>query len=223
MKFVFLSAYEVFGIAQGTSDPDVVLFDSSNPKTKVIVTRQLSKYWPILDRHVALNMMLMMGFVGKPLSDDFNVRLEEQIRLVGDRRSKSIGSNGILIIEIQGDIDAEVKEPKHINDDYVLCFDAYDKKSLHSQLQIQIAPILVAVRIGGSRNYELESIGSGSYLIDSEGKIIYSSSFESGNANAYVSSKLTIEQIARAQEDIKLLLGDKNINSVFKLFAHSLE
>jgi hypothetical protein len=223
MKFVFLSAYRILGIAQRPTDADVLLFEEPNLQTRVVITSQMTEYWFVLDRHIALASMLLMGLVGQPLSDEFNTRLEEQISVVRNSRSKSLGSDGILIIEIKGDINADVKEPMHVIGDYVVCFDAYDKKCLHSGLQDRVASILVALRIGGPRRYELENIGTGSYLINTEGRIVHSFSIEVGTPNVYMSSPLNTEQVKMLREDIALLFGDEKITRVVRLFSHSLE
>ncbi|MGH7429801.1 MAG: hypothetical protein ACREJ4_15805 [Candidatus Methylomirabilaceae bacterium] len=127
------------------------------------------------------------------------------------------------MIEARGDIQAVLKEPVREVGDFVLCFDALDKKVLSAALQPRIASVLAAVRIGGAGSYELRRVGSGSYLLDPDGKVIHSFSLEGGEVTAYVSYPLREEQVVRVQEDIELILANQQLTRAIQLFAHSLD
>jgi hypothetical protein len=110
--------------------------------------------------------MMMRGMIGQTLSADFSHNLAAEVEGVRQRRQASLAADGVLVIEVRGDTDAALKEPIRTIEDFVLCFDALDKKALSAALQPRIASILAAVRIGGAGSYELRRAGSGSLLSD---------------------------------------------------------
>ncbi|MFI5247315.1 MAG: hypothetical protein ACHQWV_02040, partial [Nitrospirales bacterium] len=82
MKYVFLTAHQVLGIAHKDEDPGLVLFEGREPDTRVVVTRQLDHHRAILDRQLALASMLSRGMIGQPLSLDFPENLAKEIDAV---------------------------------------------------------------------------------------------------------------------------------------------
>jgi hypothetical protein len=222
MQFVFLSAHKVLGITHRSGDPDVLLFNAAEPQTKVILTRNLYQHWHILDRHVALASMMLGGMFGRS-PGEFSERLEQEMQAVRERRSKTVGSDSVLLIEIRGEIDVNIRDPKREVDDLILCFDAYDKKELKISLQNRVAAILAAMRIGGKSEYGLESIAEDSYLLKPDGKVVYSFSLELGTPTLYVSSPITDEDVSQIHQHIELILKEKNLLDVVRLFAYSLD
>ncbi|MGH7331203.1 MAG: hypothetical protein ACREKS_00365 [Candidatus Rokuibacteriota bacterium] len=223
MRYVLLTAHQVLGIAHKNDAPDVVLFEGRDPDTRVLVTRKLDHHLAVLDRQLALASMMMRAMIGQALSSDFPEKLAKEIEAVRQRRARSLAADGVLVIEARGDIQAVLKEPVREVGDFVLCFDALDKKVLSAALQPRIASVLAAVRIGGAGSYELRRVGSGSYLLDPDGKVIHSFSLEGGEVTAYVSYPLREEQVVRVQEDIELILANQQLTRAIQLFAHSLD
>ena len=127
MNFVFLSAHKVLGISQKTDAPDVLLFEGLDPSTRALITANLDAHWHVLDQHIALASMILRGLVGKTQKSDFEERLEKEIEGIRERRAKTLANDGILLIEIRGELEVDIKNPKQEVGDLVLCFSAYDK------------------------------------------------------------------------------------------------
>ena len=223
MQFVFLSAHKVLGIVHKVGAPDLVLFEGTDPTMTVSVTSNLDTHWRVLDRHVALASMMLRGMVGQQLAGEFQDNLTHQIEAARKHRSESLGGDGILVIEVRGELDVALKELIREIDDYVLCFDAFDKKALRARLQTQVSAVLAALRIGAGGAYEFENVGDGSYAITSAGKIVHSFSPEFGTASLDVSSPLKDGQAARVAADIRLILGSGDLGRVARLHAQSLD
>ena len=223
MDFVFLSAHKVFGISQKTEAHQVHLFEGLDPSTSALITGNLDAHWHLLDQHIALASMILRGLVGKTQKSDFEERLEKEIEGIRERRAKTLGNDGILLIEIRGDLEVDIKNPKREVGDLVLCFDAYDKKQLKANLEKRIATVLAAVRIGGAGKYQLEKIADGSYLLAPNGKIIHSFSEEVGTITAYKSSPISDTQKTTIHQYIDQLSKETNLASVVPLFVHSLD
>jgi hypothetical protein len=223
MEFVFLSASKVLGINHKSGEPDKLLFEAADPRTKVLITRNLDQNWYILDRQAALATMMLMGMIGQSSTSEFSERLEQKVQEIREHRNKTLGHDGILLIEIRGEIDATIKEPKNEVDDLVLCFDAYDKKELKAILQNQVAAIFAAVRISGNGKYELEKVSEGSYLVQPDGRVVHSFSIEFGGATVYTSAPIDEEDIFKIRKHIDLILKEKELVRVVRLFAYSMD
>lgn len=222
MEFVFLSAHKVFGIVKKDDEPDVVLFQGTDPKMTVSITSDLDKHWHILDRHGALATMMLRGLLNQPLPGEFQDNLAHQIAAARKRRSDALGIDGLLVIEIRGELDVTLKAPREI-DDYVLCVNAYDKQELHLKLQPHVSSVLAALSMAGSGGYQFERIASGSYVITSDGKILHSFSPRLAAASVYASYALTDEQAALMKENIGLVLNSGDLGRVIRLHAQSLD
>ena len=221
MRFVFLSAHKVLGIILKPGDPDVPLIETQDGKLSVFMTGSLDKHYQILDRQTALAVMLLSGRIKQPLPSDFSDQLSDHIEVVQKQRSESAGA-GIVVVQIRGEIEAVVSDHRRDIADFILCFDAFDKKALSSQLQPTVASALAGLRIGADSDYEYEPIGSGSYLITEDGLIVHSFSAELGSLRAYVSSPLNDEQIERVKKSIELLNRSGELARVARLYAQSI-
>jgi len=175
-----------------------------------------------LDRQTALAVMLLSGRVKQPLPADFPDQLSHQIDAIRKQRADSSDRAGIVVIKICGDVEAVIGEPCRDIADFIVCFDAFDKKALHSQLQPTVASALAGLRIGARGDYEFETISSGSYLIDNVQRIVHSFTAEAGSLRAYVSSPLSAEQIVRVKNSIGLLNRSGELARVARLYSQSI-
>jgi hypothetical protein len=167
--------------------------------------------------------MLLTGSVKQPLPDDFPEQLSHQIDAVRRQRSETLAGAGIVVIKMCGDVDAAIGEARRDIADFVLCFDAFDKKALRSKLQPTVVSALAGLRICGRGDYEFEAISNGSYLVTDDGRVVHSFTAEFGSLRAYVSSPLTDEQIARVRESIGLLNRSGDLARVARLYAQSID
>lgn len=223
MQFVFLAAYRVLGISHKSDYPDIELFLGSNPNTRAVITSDLDRHWLILDQQTALRTMMLKGMVGYPQAEGFEERLEQEVQAVRKQRSPVPETDGILIIEIKGESTAMVSGQATETDHFMVCFDAYDKETLKTQLQSRISAVVTALRLASNGAYKLEKIRDGSYLLSPEGKITHSFSLKMGSPTLYVSRQMADELVVRIREDVNLLLKENKLDNVMRLFAHSLD
>jgi hypothetical protein len=204
VRYTFLSAHCVQGIAHPAGEPDLTLFDDQ------------------LNRHLALLSMMLRAMIGDPLTPDFPERLAEETAKVERQRLDAIGTDPVVVIEMNGDIDAAIPSNARVIQDFFLCFDAFDKKALHDQLQSKVSAVLTALRIGADGRYEFHPVVDGSYLTTDDGQVVHSASFEAGALGMYVSSRLTAAQLAQVAVDIPLVLKAGGLERVIRLHAQSL-
>ncbi len=201
MEFVFLSAYKVFGLDFKQSDNNIILLENNNPYIKAVITRNIDDQFYYLDRQVALSEMLLIGGIsGLSRDDGYKEKLDNKIQIIQEKRKKSLGRDCIIVIELRENIDAEVKELKQEFEDFIVCFNAYNKEEQIKKIQDRIAAILAAVRIAGGTEYEFEHIKDGSYLINPDGKIIHSFSFQPGSPRLVRSETVTESLVEKAKK-----------------------
>jgi hypothetical protein len=206
MRYTFLSAHCVQGIAHPTGEPDVTLFDDPARGIRVVLTADAVPRLHLLNR---------------PLADDFASMLTTETEKVERQRRDSIGTDPVVVIEITGHVDAQVPQGAREVQDFILCFDAFDKKALKAQLQSEVSAILSALRTGTGQPLEFRQVSDGSYLEAEDGRVVHSASFEAGALGAYVSRRLTAEQQAQVAGDIRLALKAGTLERVMRLHAQS--
>ncbi len=88
----------------------------------------------------------------------------EKIAEIEKQRLDSAGTNGVVIIQVIGDVVASIPSDARAIGDLLLCFDAFDKMALRIRLLPQVSSVLTALRLGGRGNYKFRSFAEGSYL-----------------------------------------------------------
>lgn len=223
MNFVFLSAYKVLGISKPPKVSDIVLFEETDPSTKVLITRDLDAHWYVLDRHLAITSMFFRGMAFDQQKGELEEQLEKEISTIRENRAKTVGRDAILFIKIRGNIETNSRAPKQEFGGIELYYDAYDKNGLRSSLQNRLSGILTAVRIGGNNEYQFEKVGEGSYLIASDGKLIHSISVEGFAPTINTSRPISDDQTVTIGSFIQQIPKEENLDRVVRLFAYSLD
>lgn len=222
MRYTFLSAHCVEGIAHPIGEPDLVLFDGRAKGVRVLLTSDAIPHLQLLNRQMALVSMMLRVMIGNPLAGDFPELLVRETEQVERQRRDSIGSDPVIIVEISGSVEAQIPANAREIQDFVLCFDAFDKKALKTRLQSEVSAILTALRIGTGEPLEFRQVADGSYLVADDGKVVHSASFEARNVGVYVSRRLTKEQQAQVANDMSLALEAGVLERVMRLHAQSL-
>ncbi|MBS1140150.1 MAG: hypothetical protein H6R13_1603 [Proteobacteria bacterium] len=222
MRYTFLSAHSVQGIVHQDVEADLVLFDDRSQGIRVVLTGNANAHLRLLNRALALLSLMLRGKIGDPLTPDFTERLAEETAKVERQRLDAIGTCPVVVIEVEGDVDASLPTNARLIQDFFLCFDAFDKKALRDQLLTKVSAVLTAIRIGADNQYEFRPLADGSYLTTNDGQVVHSASLEGGSAELYVSSKLTEAQRTRVAIDILLVLTARGLERVISLHAQSL-
>jgi hypothetical protein len=222
MQFTFLSAHSVHGIVLKPDAADLVLYDDPKAGLRVTVTANLNQHLHVVNRQHALIPMILRSMIGEPLGDTFDRNLAEHLARIETKRIDAAGTDGVVVVQVTGDVIASIPGNARSIKDFILCFDAFDKKALSSRLLPHISAVLTALRLGGSRRYEFRSLAEGSYLTTADGVIVHSFSIENSAAGVYVSSPLNDAQVEQIARDIPLILKANTLERIVRLFAHSL-
>lgn len=222
MRYTFLSAQCVQGIVHPSGEPDLALFEDQSKGIRVTLTATANAHLQLLNRQLALLSMMLGAMIRDPLPADFSDRLTAEMAKIERQRLDAIGTDPVVVIEVNGEIDAAVPSNARTIQDFVLCFDAYEKKALRDQLQSKVSAVLTALRIGARGTYEFRSLAEGSYLTTDTRQVVHSAQFDAGSLGVYVSSKLTHPQRTQVTADIPLVLKADGLERVILLHAHSL-
>lgn len=222
MRYTFLSAHCVQGIAHPVGEPDVVLFDDRAKGIRVLLTSDAVPHLHLLNRHLALLSMMLRAMIGTPLAGDFPDLLTGEIAKVEHQRREATANDPVVVVEITGQVEAKVPANARDVQDFVLCFDAFDKKALKTRLQSEISAVLTALRLGTGEPLEFRLLADGSYLVADDGRVVHSASAEAGGVGMYVSRRLSEGQRAHIATDMALALKAGAIERVMRLHAQSL-
>jgi hypothetical protein len=222
MRYTYISAHCVQGIAHPVGEADVMLFHDEAKGLRVLLTADAIPHLHLLNRHLALLSMMLRALVGTPLGADFPELLASETAKVERQRRDAVGSDPVVLVEISGEIEAQVPANAREILDFILCFDAFDKKALKARLSSQVSAVLTALRLGTAEQLEFRQVSDGSYLTTDEGRIVHSASAEAGNLGMYVSRRLSEQQRERIAADIPLTLNAGSLERVMRLHAQSL-
>lgn len=222
MRYVFFSAHCVQGISHPSGSADLVLLTDAQRGIRAVLTADAIQHLHLLNRHLALLSMMMRAMIKDPLPDEFPGLLAREIERVERQRRDLIGGDAVVIVELTGQIEAQIPLNARQIQDFILCFDAFDKRALKAKLRSQVSAVLTGLRIGAGDPLRFREIMDGSCLLADDGRVIHSVSVEGGNPSGYVSRPLNTERQAQVGSDMSLALRAGALERVMRLHAQSL-
>lgn len=217
MKYTYTAAWVVIGgISLRDEDPPITLVKSDN--IEFILTRDPDSFLVRVDEATAVGRLMLKGLIGQRAAGDFPSALTVEVDEIKAERTRSSGSNAVLLTQAHGDVAAEIKGPHHEHDTFVVAFDVVDKNALIQAHQADIEAIKTAVAFESETPSRFSKIGDGVCLFTEEGKPVYSISFEM-SADISVSTPVSPEAAERITARYVSLKQENDLNSVQRLFS----
>ena len=217
MHYFYKAAWSVFGGILLPNDAQPInLYISAC--CRFVLTNNFDMLFADIDRGSALGRLMLKGLVGTRGVVDFPVALEAEIKEIKAKRAKKVGSQAVLVVEANGEIDAVVKEPFREYNDFIVTFDAVDKQAVARIHRAEIQAMKLAVAFESKVPSRFAFLGEDTYLKNGAGKLVYSINF-STSAEATVSTTLSTEGTARISERYVMLQEANEIESVERLFS----
>jgi len=223
LRFKHIAAYQIQGITAESVKDDVILVDLERDGICAFLTSDLDTTLYIIDRGFALETLMLKSVFRKRKEGKFASILQEEINEIQSSRRDRIRRYAVLVIDIEGGIDAELRELMKDFDDFVIYFDGFDKESLRSQNQDVISAIVASLSLTIPKIEKIEKLQEGSYLFDDKGKIIYSFNKSLGQVEVVISSPLSSETEKLTQKYASILIHKTDLLRVAKLFIQSLD
>lgn len=221
MQYKYIAAYCVHGMVMSGDHGTVTVLQELG--VHAYLTRDVNGPLAFIDRQTAIgHLMLGVVFTGLSMAPDPKTVRERKIAEIVESRAQRNKTDGYLVVELDGEIDAIIPPRYERVEDFRVCFDAYDKKALSASVQPSVASVVSAVRLGGATDYRFELITQGSYLIDDSGSVVHSISISGGTAELTVGRALSAEQITVMRELISPLYQSPELAPAIDLHAQSL-
>lgn len=222
MRCTYISAHCVQGIAHPIGEADITLYEDRDTGLRVLLTSNAMPHLALLNRHLALVSMMFRAKIRDPIAPGFPDLLAAETEKVDRQRLDSIGGDPVIVIQVESDVEAAIPEAAREILDFIVCFDAFDKKTLKTNVRSRVAAILTAIRLGVAKSLEFRRVADGSYLISDDGRVVHSASVEFSAGRGYVSNQLSELQRGRVALDIPLALMAGSLERVLRLYAQSL-
>lgn len=217
MRYVYKAAWSVVGGINLSKDAQPIdLFKSEH--CRFVLTNNPDILFADIDRGTAVGRLMLKGFVGPRNADNSHVALEAEIAEIQAERAKRIGSQAVLIVETNGEIDAEIRGPFREHEGFIVTFDAVDKKAMVRIHRSEIEAMKLAVASESEAPSRFAALGDGSYLVNEAGTIVYSINF-SMSGEVTVSTRLSAEVSGRISTRYTMLQKANNMESVQRLFS----
>ncbi len=222
MQYEYLSIYKISGLTLAPDSGDTELYANADGSFKAILSGNINSYCNEIDRSKALGYLMLRGMVGQDQGKDQTSILESEIAKIRESRNKEINSAAILIINAKGAIDANLTEQSNETADYIIGFDVFDKKQITTTYNHDVNAVLAALFLAAeSENLQIIKVCQDAYLINPQGKPIYSISF-SLSGEAYCSSRTTPGFIEKAQSLSCGLISEKYLPRVISLLMQAI-
>jgi hypothetical protein len=217
MHYIYKAAWSVVGGINLPKDARPIdLYQSEH--YRFVLTNNPDILLADIDRGTAVVRLMLKGLVGQRGAADFPVALEAQIEEIKAERAKKVGSQAVLVVEANGEIEAEIKEPLREHEGFVVTFDAVNKQAVARIHQAEIEAMKLAVAFESETPSRFAALGDGTYLTNEAGKIVYSISF-SMSGEGTVSTGLSAEGAGRISARYAMLQKANDVESVERLFS----
>jgi hypothetical protein len=222
MQFTYQCAYKVKGILHAGTKPDLHVLTNPSMDLSVTVCGDLVPHWKVLNRQLAIATLMLQGGLGKP-PEEFKRLLAAEIEKLDAQMAQSAALEGFVVVTAHGAVEASLPEKLVRVDDYVVCFDAYDKDAIKREVRPKVSATLTALRIALERPCKFEFVTEGSYLSTTEGEIIHSYSASFGGASAYVAAEVTEPEASVIAQYIQRISNAASFDKPLRLHTESLE
>ena len=217
MKYIYTAAWAIIGgITIGEESPLIELTGSQCPR--FILTKDPDPYLAKVDEASAVGRLMLKGLVGQHESTDFQSALTLEVEEIKAERKKKVGSRTVLLFQVQGEIEASVKDPFREHETFIVTFDAIERNQVRQLHKAEIEAIKVAIALENDTPLRFTCLADGTYLLDDSGKPVYSISL-SVSGEGTVSTPLSEEAVARIGARYAALKQKRALDSVNRLFS----
>lgn len=221
MRYTYTAAWAVIGgISLREEDPSITLVSSE--RADFILTRDPDSFLSRVDEATAVGRLMLKGLIGQRGTGDFPALFAAEVDEIKAERKKKSGTNAVLLTQVHGDVDAEIRDPHHEHDTFIVAFDVVNKTTLIQARQADIEAIKTAVAFESETPSRFAKIADGVCLFTEAGKPVYSISFEM-SADISVSTPLFSEAAARISARYVALNQENDLDSVERLFSQMAE
>ena len=217
IRYSHTAAWSVIGgISPPNDSQPIELFHSKN--CRFVLTRDPDSLLTTIDRGTALDRLMLKDLVGQRGTAESPVAIEAEIEEIKAERKKKAGSQAVLVVEAQGEIDTVIKEPLREYEGFVVTFDAIDKQAVRRAHQSEIEAMKVAIAFESEVPSRFAVLAEDTYLTNGSGKTVYSISF-SASVGGTFSSSLSTEGVGRISARYAMLQRANDVDSVQRLFS----
>lgn len=221
MHYIYKAAWSVVGGIHLPKDAQPIeLYRSEH--YRFVLTNNPDILLGDIDRGSAVGWLMLKGLVGQRDTADFHVALEAEIEKIKAERAKKVGSRAVLIVEANGEIDAEIKEPLREHEGFVVTFDALNKDEVARIHQAEIEAMKLAVAFESKTPSRFAALGGGTCLTNEAGKIVYSIRVSMSSEGTF-STGLSAEGAGRISARYIMLQKANDVESVERLFSQMAE
>ncbi len=217
MNYIYKASWSVVGGINLDKDAQPIELCQSE-QCRFVLTNNPDLLLVDLDRETALGRLMLKGIVGQRGTKEFPVALNAEIEEIKAERAKKVGSQPVLVVEANGEIEAEITKPFREHEGFIVTFDSVNKQTVARTHKAEIEAMKLAVALESESPSRFAALGDGVFLTNEAGKTIYSISF-TNSGEATVSTGLTAEGVERISSRYAILQRANDIESVERLFS----
>jgi hypothetical protein len=176
MKGKYTAVYSILGLTWDVGTEDVLLFDLPKANATVLLSGDPDRHCAVIDRQVSVATgMLAKVFNGE--EEPFDVGLARRMAELREARSKQ-KQGTYLVFDATFDID--IDELEHARDcgDFTISLHDIDKHKICEQFAGSVPSMLAAVSLTLDTEPQIHKVGDVVFLIDPDGRVIHTFSFE---------------------------------------------
>lgn len=221
MQYRYIVVFQLIGVVRPSVDMEGSLMELIAAGVRGRLTGDLDSLPPEIDQSTAAGNLLLQGFVGQGGDGTPEARLAQEVAELRQRRRKEAGEGAFLVIEAVGEVNDFDPQPQRDLPDFVLAIDDAPKKDIRARYESAIHGLLAALAIASEHLCGVKKLVDAVTFVREDGKPLFCFTF-SGSANAYVSSPLSQDAVARITRNAKTLSRHQSLVDAARLLSRSL-
>ena len=199
-----------------------MVFNRETPEVRAILVQEPDPYLHAIDCGLALANLMLGRVFGDTSKTPTEASIEKGIEAIQSSSREKQRHAAVLVIEISGEVQADLTQPHQELAGYVVGFDLYDQTHVRNQDAPVIASLVTSITLALGRPEPIDRLREGIYLLDDSGKIHYSYSLV-GRASARVASPFKDEMADRTEQIADRLIDRPELHRVVRLMLEAFE
>jgi hypothetical protein len=216
MKFARTAVLRIRGQTHAGTDLPVDVFGGA---VSIAISSDPDPICIYADKAAAIALMMLNGMfrAGPAFSSDL---LELEVAKIRAERRRP-GNPAYLVLRHTGEVETRVPTAQADVDDFVVCFDAVDKKAVRALSQQYLTAAVAALALESQNVTGFETVTDAVVLFQSDGKPVFSYT-GSGSADVTVSSPFAVDAPIRIGLWLRHLVSTERLRLVAKLLSHAI-
>lgn len=219
----YVAVYRVENLTPlGANEDDIIIFEDNDRKISVKQVSDLDSHVITLDKSLSVKSLLFKGLFSE---EDLSLqqKIEAETKAIRESRDKISKTGGCVVIQIASSAHLSYKKTLYRETkDFDICLEGQISDDFSHKNNSVVNAVLIGLKTASDSLSKYEKVRSGSYLVQTSGKICFNSAIKLGSVRAVISAPVA-RDLTHIQKTIGGLIKDDKLDLSLSFYSLSLD